>query len=97
MAITRTTELQRVDVHPAMNSNADATTNEGNPSLRVCYNDVFDDSNDASLPQATQRVVHLERFVITLDDEGVASSAATDVSGEAQLVQDICAAVWPSE
>mgnify|MGYP005994237043 CR=1 FL=1 len=94
MAITRTTELQRVDVHPAMNGNTDTTTNEGNPSLRVCYNDVFDDSTDDNLPVATQRVLNLERFVITLDDEGVASSAARDVSGEDQLVQDICAAIW---
>ena len=88
MAITKTTSVQRVEVYPAQDSDAADTTNAGNPTLMVVYEDSMDDPNDADLPVTASRVKHIERYS---DEE---NATATDVTGEAQLVQDICGAVW---
>ena len=92
MAITKTTSVQRVEVYPSVGS--DATLNEGNPTMMVVYEDSMDDPNDSDLPVSATRVKSLQRFTITIADDGTDSSAATDVTGEDQLVQDICAAIW---
>ena len=98
MAITKTTTVQRCEVYPAHDSSAESTTSEAWPTVMVVYEDVLDDSEDADLPVTATRVKHLERFTIThgTDSEGnpTESSAATSVSGEDQLVQDICGAIW---
>ena len=98
MAITKTTNVQRAEVYPAQSSSAETTTNEAWPTVMVVYEDILDDTEDADLPVTATRVKHLEKFTLThgTDDEGnpTVSSAATVVTGEAQLVQDICGAVW---
>jgi hypothetical protein len=94
MAITKTVNLQRMEVYPAPEPDAESTTNAGNPSVMVVYNVVFDDSTDDELPTSSTQVKHLNRFVVSYDDEGTESSAATDVTGELQIVQDVCAALW---
>ena len=98
MAITKTTRVQRAEIYPAMDSTAEATENAAWPSLMVVYEDVLDDPDDAELPVTATRVKHLQKFTVThgTDDDGnpTESSAATVVTGEAQLVQDICGAVW---
>ena len=81
-------------MHPTPYSDAENTTNEGNPSLRVVYDDVFDDSSDSDLPVTTPRTSHIERFTITVDEDDNVSSADTDVTGHDQMVQDICAVLW---
>ena len=86
MAIVRTRSVERVEVYPAQDSSADATTNDAHCSLMVIYEELFDDTSDPELPVATSRVLNLYKF----DDEGT----ATDVTGEDQLVQDICGAIW---
>ena len=53
----------------------------------VVYNNTFDDSEDATLPVTTTRVVHLYKYV---EDGG----AATDYSSEDALVQTVCGAIW---
>ena len=92
MAITKTTTVQRCEVYPA--TGTDATTNEGNPTVMVVYEDAMDDPTDNDLPVVATRVKHLNRYTITVADDGTESSAATDVTGEDQLVQDICGAIW---
>lgn len=95
MAITRTTTCIRVEVYKAHSSDADdADTNAGNPTVMAVYHDTFDDSTDDQLPVTTQRTVHLNRYVVTVADDGTETSTATDVTGEDQLVQDICGAIW---
>ena len=98
MAITKTTSVQRVEVYPKANASAEATISAAWPTLMVFYEDTLDDAEDNDLPVTATRVKHLEKFTITYgtDSEGnpTESSAATSVSGEAQLVQDICGAVW---
>ena len=98
MAITKTTNVQRAEVYSAQRSSAETTTNEAWPTVMVVYEDVLDDPDDAELPVTATRVKHLTKFIFTpgTDDEGnpTVSSAATDVTGENQLVQDICGAVW---
>ena len=100
MAITKTTRVQRCEVYPAADSSADAATNPAWPTLMVVYEDVLDDTEDADLPVTATRVKHLSKFTITTgtDSDGnpTESSAATVVTGEDQLVQDICGAVWTS-
>lgn len=88
MAITKTTRVQRCEVYPAQDSDAADTTNAGNPTVMVVYETTFDDSTDDNLPETTSRVKHIERYS---DEE---NATATDVTGEDQLVQDICGAIW---
>lgn len=88
MAITKTTSVQRIEVYPAVDSSAADTTNAGNPTVMCVYEDTLDDSTDADLPVTATRVKHLERY----SDE--TNQTATVVTGEDQLVQDICGAIW---
>jgi hypothetical protein len=98
MAITKTTTVQRCEVYPTANADAETTVSEAWPTIMVVYEDMLDDSEDADLPVTATRVKHLTKFTLTYgsDEEGNAtqSSAATVVTGEDQLVQDICGAVW---
>lgn len=98
MAITKTTRVQRAEVYRAMDSTAEATENAAWPSLMVVYEDVLDDPDDSELPVTAIRTKHLQKFTLTpgTDEDGnpTMSSAATVVTGEDQLVQDICGAIW---
>ena len=87
MAITKTTTVQRCEVHPLMDSSAADTVNAKFPSVMVVYNDSMDDADDPDLPIIATRVKYLNKFV---EDGG----AATDVSGEDALVQSVCGAIW---
>ena len=49
MAITKTTKVQRCEVYPKANADAEATVSEAWPTLMVVYEDVLDDSEDADL------------------------------------------------
>ena len=86
MAITNTRAVQRIETYPALVGD--------DPTLMVVYEHTFDDTNDTALPVTSTVVKHLHRFTVTVAEDGTESSAATDVAGEDQLVQDICAAVW---
>ena len=94
MAITNTRTVQRIETYPATDSSAASSVNDGNPTVMVVYHHTFDDSSDAELPVTTDKVKHLQRYTITVADDGTESSAATDVTGEDQLVQDICGSIW---
>ena len=98
MAITKTTKVQRCEVYPKADATAEATVSAAWPVIMVFYEEVLDDSEDADLPLIATRVKHLEKFTLTqgTDSDGnpTVSSAATVVTGEDQLVQDICGAVW---
>jgi len=84
MAITNTRSVQRIEVTPTGDD----------PSVLVTYIYTFDDPDDADLPTSTQSTKHLIRNTVTLDADGTETSGPTDVTGEDQLVQDICAAIW---
>lgn len=95
MAITKTTTVQRCEVYPAQSSSAETTTNEAWPTIMVVYEDVLDDPDDSELPITATRTKYLQKFTITPGVDGAEhTSAATDVTGENQLVQDICGAIW---
>jgi len=87
MAITNVRTVQRCEVYPAQ-SDDDVT-------LMVVYNHTFDDSTDDALPVTTNVIKHLSRYEpLPMDAEEGAERTATDVTGEDQLVQDICGTVW---
>ena len=86
MAITKTEVNQRTEVYVAKDSEAASTTNEGNPTLMVVTTITFDDSEDAELPATSNHVTHLSRY----DENG----DPTVITGQAQIVQDICAGIW---
>ena len=94
MAITKTTKVQRVEVYPPADSSADTGTSNAWPTLMVVYIDTLDDPDDAELPVTANRVKHISKFTITVAEDGTESSAATSVTSEDQLIQDICGAVW---
>ena len=83
MAITKTTTVQRIAVYPG-----------DVPTLMVSYIDVFDDPDDDSLPNESQRVIRLEKVTSTTAEDGTVTETATDISGHDALVQTIAAAVW---
>lgn len=85
MAITNTRAVQRIETYPSADSD---------PTLMVVYEHTFDDTSDAALPITSTVAKHLQRYTVTTDEDGNKTSTATDVTGEDQLVQDICAAVW---
>ena len=87
MAITKVTKVQRIEVYPPMDSSAASTTNDAHERVMVVYEDTLDDSADADLPVVATRVKHLTKLV---EDDG----AATDYSGEDELVKTICNAIW---
>ena len=87
MAITNTRAVQRIETYPAESA-------DGDPRLMVVYEHTFDDSGDDALPVTTPVIKHLSRYVVTTDEDGNETSTATDVTGEDQLVQDICGAIW---
>ena len=87
MAITNTRAVQRIETYPA-------DTADGDPRLMVVYEHTFDDSSDDALPVTSTVVKHLQRYTVTMDDDGNETSTATDVTGEDQLVQDICGGIW---
>ena len=87
MAITNTRAVQRIETYPAANADSD-------PTFMVVYEHTFDDTSDAALPVTSTVVKHLRRYTVTTDEDGNETSTATDVTGEDQLVQDICAALW---
>lgn len=86
MAITNTRAVQRIETYPALVGD--------DPTLMVVYEHTFDDTNDTALPVTSTVVKHLQRYTVAFDDDGNETSTATDVTGEAQLVQDICTALW---
>ena len=88
MAITKTTSVQRCEVYPQSDADAADTLNSGNPTVMCVYEDAMDDPDDNDLPVVATRVKHLVRY----SDED--NATATDVTGEDQLVQDICGAIW---
>jgi hypothetical protein len=87
MAITKVTNIQRLEVYPPADTSADDAHNAKHETVMVVYEDTLDDSTDDDLPVVATRVKHLSKYV---EDDG----AATDYSGELQLVQDVCGAIW---
>lgn len=84
MAITNTRTVERIEVVPSTDD----------PVVNVFYINTFDDPDDDRLPTASTTIVSLMRNTTTLDDDGNPTTTATDVTGEDQMVQDVCGAVW---
>lgn len=87
MAITKTLAVQRIEVYPPADSSAADTANAKHETVMVVYELRMDDTTDADLPVVATSVKHLNKYV---EDGG----SATDYSGELQLVQDVCGAIW---
>ena len=98
MAITKTTRVQRCEVYPKRDADAETTTSAAWPTLMVFYEDMLDDPEDAELPVTATRAKEISKFTVTLeeDSEGVTTpvSTATVITGEDALVQSICGALW---
>jgi len=91
MAITKTRNVQRIEVLPAID--ADATgiyINNSVPTVHVEYINTFDDSTDAELPVSISKFIILNKWVVAEDE----STTLTDYSSEDALVQTICSAIW---
>lgn len=84
MAITKTSTLQEIRI---LNASAES------PVLLIQEEITVDDPNDAELPitTKTRRAINEQ----TENDDGTMSD--TDVSGESQMIQDICGVIWPDD
>jgi hypothetical protein len=87
MAITKNTNVQRLEVYPPADSSAEDTHNAAHENVMVVYEDTIDDPNDNDLPVVATRVKHLSKF----ESDG---GDATDYSGEDALVVSVCDAIW---
>ena len=89
MAISKDTKVQRIEVYPPVDAEADNTTNLAHESVMVVYEHTLTGTGaDIALNGGVSIVTtHLYKFV---EDGG----DATDVSGEDALVQAVCGAVW---
>lgn len=87
MAITKETNVQRLEVYPPADSSADNAHNAAHETVMVVYEDTLDDSTDDDLPVVATRVKHLSKF----ESDG---GDATDYSGEDDLVVSVCGAIW---
>ena len=87
MAITKTRTLLSIEITPAEDSSAADSSNAKHPTVVVFYTHTFDDSTDSDLPIDSNEIKTLNKYV---EDGG----AATTYTGEVQIVQDVCGAVW---
>lgn len=90
MAITKTRTVSRIEVYNAEDSE--------DIRVMVVYDITFDDSNDDTLPVTQNKVVHLQKNTVTVDntdpENPVETTVATNISAEDELVQTVCNAVW---
>jgi hypothetical protein len=84
MSLTATKKVQRVEVYE-------------NKGVMVVYEIVIDDPNDDLLPAVSNQVLHLDKEVITTDEDGNETVTPTDISNHEALVQTICNAVWADD
>ena len=84
MAVTRTTNLVKVEVYPG-----DTTLENYEPFMVVTLQDVWDDPDDDELPLTKLRV---ERRGRAYDPE--VPNLKTDISDWPTLAQDIAKKVW---
>ena len=73
MAITKETNVQRLEVYPPADSSADNAHNAAHETVMVVYEDTLDDSTDDDLPVVATRVKPLSK----LESDG---GEATDLS-----------------
>ena len=95
MAMTKTTTLTEINITPETVWINEEGVEGRNPTIiHAVYRTVIDDPEDDQLPLARTFGKNLVKTTITRDDEGNEIVLDTDVSGEDQLVQDICAVIW---
>ena len=82
--LTATKKVQRVEVYE-------------DTRVMVVYEITVDDPDDDLLPATSNQVIHLEKEIVSVDEDGNETTTVTDVSGHDPLVQTICNAVWADE
>lgn len=90
MAITKAEKVTGYDIR--MNDGEDAT-------LYIQSITTWDDPDDNDLPmtKGTSRSLTKTTTTVTYNEttgERTESTSATDISGESQMIQDICALIW---
>lgn len=90
MAITKTEKVTNYDIR--MSDGEDAT-------LYIQSITTWDDPDDNDLPmtKGTSRNLTKTTTTVTYNEttgERTESKAATDISGESKMIQDICAIIW---
>jgi len=86
MAITKTEAIERITV--VIKDPADTSV------VIVQSRVTWDDPDDDELPIERENVKTVEKYTTTYDDNQQAVTTTNDITGEDQLVQDICNAVW---
>ena len=88
MAITKTTAVETIEIR----------VKDGDDEMTVHYMHTWDDpdDNDAPVHKVISKALHRYTRTTTTDEDGneTATTVATDLSGEDQLVQDIAAVIW---
>lgn len=93
MAMTKTIQTEGIDI--VFPNNAVGSTAE--KSLLITEKINIDDPDDDLLPVVQRKSRRIEKYTAVDVGDGVFEDQLTDISGESQLVQDICALIWPSE
>jgi hypothetical protein len=90
MAVEKTENMTGIEIRLYQNQSA---------TLVINTTTTWDDPDDNDLPFTKASIRELKKTIMTTTYDAetgapVNSETATDISGETQLVQDICAAVW---
>lgn len=88
MAMTKTRLNSEVRI--ILGNNPDAVHSNTEAIVQIQYIDRIDDPDDDDLPLDKRGKRSLVRYTVAQDG----TQTATDISGEEQWIQDICAAVW---
>jgi len=89
MAITKTDKIERISI--VLKDPADTSV------IVVQSKTTWDDPNDDQLPIDRESVKSVEKYTIVYDDNQQPSTIESDISGESQLIKDICAVVWTDD
>ena len=86
MAISKNSKITRIEVQ---------IMGEGvEPRVYVTYENTFDDPSDDQLPVVSLQNKLLTKTTMDTSDPDNHVEVDTDISGEDDMVQDVCNAVW---
>ncbi|MGB2376147.1 MAG: hypothetical protein ACPH55_00515 [Luminiphilus sp.] len=85
--MTQTKTIQRININKIGNEYF----------LAVTERITVDDPDDDQLPIHRDNERRISRNVATIDSDGNETINPRDLSGEDQVIQDVAAAIWPTE
>lgn len=87
MAITKTEKIRQITINMP-------SGNDMRHYLNIQSTVKWDDPDDNELPVSKDVFREIRYSTFSVDGEGVQEEILTDISGEPQLIKDICNVLW---